>query len=410
MKNLNLKTFPTGRSPKGKFYFGDNAVKLDHIRTKDCQVGKESDFNILHDELISSHYEFKSKFETCGVRFAVSTTSEDHDQFVSNMFRVTRPFAEEYDWEWSDADWKIYHNMNIDSEPKVYLHLDRKTVLIVGTSFLGEIKKGVFSITGYELPQKDVLPMHCSAFEYNGQTALMFGLSGTGKTTLSADPEYALIGDDEIAWSKIGLNGIERGCYAKIDGLDAETQPTIFDAMENAKKRNRLIEENLGEPNARSSYPIDCVEGQICDKGLFKSPKNIFFLSLDATGSMPCISKIEGDTVRKLFETGYTSKMPGTEDGVTEIQKVYSPCYGSPFMPLPVKTYSDMLMKLIDENKCNVYLVNTGMNKEGKRFPLDHTRNSIKKVLDYDVETTEIEWTNPVQPCKLGTISLHEVQ
>ena len=299
--------------------------------------------------------------------------------------------------------------MEYESEPRVYIHLDRKIVLIVGTSFLGEIKKGVFSITGYTLPQQSVLPMHCSAFEYGDDTALMFGLSGTGKTTLSADPEYKLIGDDEIAWSEFGLANIETGCYAKTDGLEPETQPTIFEAMEGAKNDGVLIEENKGVPNARASYPVRYVKDEITSRALFKHPKNIFFLSLDATGSMPAISEIKGHTIRKMFETGYTSKMPGTEDGVNEIQKVYSPCFGSPFMPLPVKTYSDMLINLIEHQKSKVYLVNTGMNANGERFPLDETRQAIKKVLDYDVETRKKEWTNPVQPCKLGTVFLHEV-
>ena len=237
----------------------------------------------------------------------------------------------------------------------------------------------------------------------------MFGLSGTGKTTLSADPEYKLIGDDEIAWSEFGLANIETGCYAKTDGLEPETQPTIFEAMEGAKNDGVLIEENKGVPNARASYPVRYVKDEITSRALFKHPKNIFFLSLDATGSMPAISEIKGHTIRKMFETGYTSKMPGTEDGVNEIQKVYSPCFGSPFMPLPVKIYSDMLMDRVIEEESNVYLVNTGMNKNGDRFPLNETREAIKKVLNYDVETREIEWTNPSQPCKLGTINLKEV-
>ena len=405
MENLNLETRPTGRSPKGKFYFGEKAVLLCKDRPKDCQVGNESDFNKLYDDLFSCHYEYKSMFRTCGIDFNVATTSEAHHRFVGNMFlQITVKSLSAI----SD-DWIIFHNMEYESEPKVYIHLDRKIVLIVGTSFLGEIKKGVFSIVGFEVPQKNMLPMHCSAFEYNESTALMFGLSGTGKTTLSADPEYALIGDDEIAWSEFGLTNIETGCYAKTDELDRETQPTIFDAMDGARKDGVLIEENKGVPNARASYPVRYVKGEITSQSLFKHPKHIFFLSLDATGSMPCISEIKEHTIRKLFETGYTSKMPGTEDGVNEIQKVYSPCYGSPFMPLPVKTYSDMLMNLIQENKSKVYLVNTGMNKQGKRYPLNETREAIKKVLDHDVETRKEEWTNPVQPCQLGTIFLHKV-
>ena len=413
MENINIKTNPTGRSPKGKWYFGKNTSKLDRDRPNECQIGNESDFNALYDKMISCHYEYKSMFRTCGIDFGVATTSADHHKFVGNMFHHTRLG----DKQNLIGDWKIYHNMELEGNPWVYIHLDRREVLIMGTSFLGEIKKCVFSIVGLVLPENGILPMHCSAFEYGDeydkyslpQTALMFGLSGTGKTTLSADPEYRLIGDDEIAWYESGLSFIEAGCYAKIEGLTEEQQPTIFEAMENARSQGLLIEENLGVPNARSSYPLRCVPDAITDRAHFDHPKNIFFLALDATGTLPAISKIEGMTIRKLFETGYTSKMPGTEDGVKEIQKVYSPCYGSPFMPLPVKTYSDMLMDRVIENECNVFLVNTGMNSEGKRFPLNDTRNCIKKVLDYDYEIEEMEWTNPIQPCKVGTITLYKV-
>ena len=251
--------------------------------------------------------------------------------------------------------------------------------------------------------------MHCSAFEYNDNTALMFGLSGTGKTTLSADPEYQLIGDDEIVWDEAGLTYVETGCYAKTDGLDRETQPTIFQAMDNAKSLGMIIIENEKEPNARSSYPIHCVPNAITNKALFDHPKDVFFLALDATGTLPAVSKIEGMGIRKLFETGYTSKMPGTEDGVNEIQKVYSPCYGSPFMPLPVKTYSDMLMDRVTKEESNVFLVNTGMDESGDRFSLDKTRACIKQAISGEYTTKDIEWTNPIQPCEVGTIQLKEI-
>ena len=405
MDNINVKTFPTGRSPKGKFYFGENTIKLCRDRQKDVQIGNVKDYEVFASNMKSFDYKYKSMFRTCGVDFNVATTSENHDKFVGNMFRKTRlnniPSL--------TNDWTIYHNMVIRSNPQVWINLDEKEVLIAGTSFFGEIKKCVFTIMGYTLPQEGYLPMHCSAFEYKDDTALMFGLSGTGKTTLSADPEYKLIGDDEIAWGKEGLTYIETGCYAKTEGLNPETQPTIFQAMDNARSQGLLIEENVTEPNARSSYPIDCVPDAITNRALFSHPKDVFFLALDATGTLPAISKIEGMAIRRLFETGYTSKMPGTEDGVKEIQKVYSPCYGSPFMPLPVKTYSDMLMDRIIKEDSNVFLVNTGMDKTGNRFPLDKTRACIKQSLNGDYTTNDIEWTNPIQPCKVGTIKLKEI-
>ena len=403
--NVNVNTYPTGRSPKGKFYFGENTSKLCKDRPKDCQIGNMLDYEQFAEKMKSCDYEHKSMFRTCGIDFNVATTSVIHDKFVGNMFSYTKlnsiPSL--------TNDWTIYHNMEIKTNPTVYINLDEKEVLIAGTSFLGEIKKCVFTIIGYSMPLQGRFPMHCSAFEYNDNTALMFGLSGTGKTTLSADPEYQLIGDDEIVWDEAGLTYVETGCYAKTDGLDRETQPTIFQAMDNAKSLGMIIIENEKEPNARSSYPIHCVPNAITNKALFDHPKDVFFLALDATGTLPAVSKIEGMGIRKLFETGYTSKMPGTEDGVNEIQKVYSPCYGSPFMPLPVKTYSDLLMDRVTEEDSNVFLVNTGMDKTGNRFPLDKTRACIKQAINGEYTTNDIEWTNPIQPCKVGTIQLKEL-
>ena len=400
--NINVETKPTGRSPKGKFYFGKNTKYLCKERTNDVQLGDNSKFDKLFDEMFSSHYEYKGMFSTVGIDFDIATTSKDHFSFVENMFRTTP-----LNYLPSLAnDWTIFHNLNLDHEPAVYIHLDRKQVLITGTSFFGEIKKCVFTIVGYTMPFDQRLPMHCSAFTYKDNTALMFGLSGTGKTTLSADPEYKLIGDDEIVWSEDGITQVESGCYAKTEGLNRETQPTIFQAMDNARGMGRLIEENISVPNARSSYPIECVPDAYVDFQTFKHPKDVFFLALDATGTLPAVSKIEGMAIRKLFETGYTSKMPGTEDGVNEIQKVYSPCYGSPFMPLPVSTYSDLLMDRVIEEESNVFLVNTGMNRSGERYALDSTRSFIKKALNEDYRTNWIEWTNPSQPCKVGTIEL----
>ena len=405
MNNVNVKTFPTGRSPKGKFFFGDNTIKLCKDRPKDVQIGNMLEYELFAKLMKAWDYTYKSMFRTCGIDFNVATTSENHDKFVRNMFRYTAlnsiPSL--------THDWTIYHNMEIKSKPCVYINLDEKEVLIAGTSFFGEIKKCVFTIIGYSMPLEGRFPMHCSAFEYNDNTALMFGLSGTGKTTLSADPEYQLIGDDKIVWDETGLTYVEAGCYAKTEGLNRKTQPTIFQAMDNARGRGLLIEENVTEPNARSSYPIECVPNAITDKELFNHPKDVFFLALDATGTLPAVSKIEGDAIKRLFETGYTSKMPGTEDGVSEIQTVYSPCYGSPFMPLPVKTYSDMLLERVKASNSNVFLVNTGMNKIGSRFPLDKTRTGIKQALSGNYYSNEIEWTNPIQPCKVGTIELHEL-
>jgi phosphoenolpyruvate carboxykinase (ATP) len=313
-------------------------------------------------------------FETVGTNFTLHTNDERHKQFVWNMFKVT---AED-----QEGDWTIWHNTAIDMEPKIYVHLDKKLLLIAGTTFLGEIKKGVFGIVSFELPKFDRLPMHCGAFTYRKTTNLMFGLSGTGKTTLSSDPEYKLISDDEVVWSNMGIRMVETGCYAKSEGLTLETHPTIFNAVEEARRRDTLVIENPDAANARLCYPISCVENAYHKRSNFSHADNIFFLTMDAEGVFPAISRISGNAVRRFFETGYTSTMPGTEDGVTEIKRTLSPCYGSPFMPRAVSTYSDMLMDKVEQHGSNVFLVNTGMNPEtGERFALDFTRNTIKQAI-----------------------------
>jgi phosphoenolpyruvate carboxykinase (ATP) len=373
--NISITTKPTGRSPENKWYFGSRAEALDLSRPKYNRIGNEEDFWDLHWKVYELDYPHVLVFYTCGICFRVHTNDDRHAQFVRNMFTV-----EDDPWAHS-SDWEIYHNTDykIDT-PKIYIHLNEKRAIIVGTTFLGEIKKSVFGILSFELPEHKVLPMHCSAFTYENSTNLMFGLSGTGKTTLSSDPDYKLIGDDEIAWNYEGVNMIETGCYAKSEGLSPETHPTIFDAVERARSNNCLVEENPGEANARLSYPLSFVENSWEMKDL-DHPNNIFFLTMDAKGVFPPISKISGDTVRRFFETGYTSQMPGTEKGVNEIRPLFSPCYGSPFMPRDVDVYSDMLMHKINTHKVNVYLVNTGMDKDGVRYPLEFTRQCVKDAI-----------------------------
>ena len=370
--NISITTDPKGRSPENKWFFGHRTEALDLTRPKYNRIGEEQDFKDFHNEMYGLEYNHNLVFYTCGICFRVETNDDRHAQFVRNMFTVEDNGLEH------TADWTILHNTDlVVPEPKIYVHLDEHVMLIAGTTFLGEIKKGVFGIVSFELPTNGTLPMHCAAFTYQGNTNLMFGLSGTGKTTLSSDPEYQLISDDEVAWMHESVQMIETGCYAKSEGLSAETHPTIFNAVAKAKELNTLVEENPGAPNARLSYPLNTVENAY-ERQDFDHPKNIFFLTMDAQGVFPPISKISGDTVRRFFETGYTSQMPGTESGSNEIKPLFSPCYGSPFMPRAVKEYSDLLMNKIHANDCNVYLVNTGMDKEGRRFPLDFTRNCVK--------------------------------
>ena len=380
MANISITTNPTGRSPDNKFFFGKQTKALDLTRPKYNKIGKEKDYKEFLKLLKSQKYLSPMNFETVGTNFTLHTNDERHKQFVWNMFKVT---AED-----QVGDWTIYHNTEIKMDPKIYIHLDEKILLIGGTTFLGEIKKGVFGIVSFELPKYKILPMHCGAFTYGGTTNLMFGLSGTGKTTLSSDPDYKLISDDEVAWTSMGIRMIETGCYAKSEGLTPDTHRTIFDAVATAKKRNTLVEENPEALNARLSYPITCVENAYHKRSNFDHADNIFFLTMDAEGVFPAISRINGNTVKRFFETGYTSQMPGTEAGTDEIKRTFSPCYGSPFMPRKVKEYSDMLMKKIKKHNCNVFLVNTGMDKNGKRFDLEFTRNTIKQAIltEYPLE------------------------
>jgi phosphoenolpyruvate carboxykinase (ATP) len=189
---------------------------------------------------------------------------------------------------------------------------------------------------------------------------------------------------------------VESGCYAKSEGLSPETHPTIFNAVERARQENCLVVENPGEANARLSYPLSMVENSHDYTPLaFDNPHNIFFLAMDAEGILPPISQVKGEMIRLLFETGYTSLMPGTEAGLKEVKKVFSPCYGSPFMPRPVREYSDLLMEKIRKHRCNVYLVNTGMSSDGKRYPLDFTRSCIKGAIDEEfTELDPLTWLN----------------
>ena len=246
MTNINITTSPTGRSPENKYFFGEKTKCLDKTRPKYYKVGEMEDFLQLADlmmpRLISQLiYKEPLCLETCNIRFKIITNDARHEQFVKNMFDVLPDGFDPqvYPHSAHDSDWTIWHNTELKvDEPKIYVNLDTKTMLIAGTTFLGEIKKGIFGIVSFELPRYDILPMHCSAFTYNDTTNLMFGLSGTGKTTLSSDPDYRLISDDEVSWNHDGIEMIETGCYAKSEGLTPETHKTIFDAVEKARSED----------------------------------------------------------------------------------------------------------------------------------------------------------------------------
>ena len=386
MPNIEITTKPTGRSPESKVHFGNRTNLLDMSRPKYNKIGKDLNYWEFFEDINEYDVKHSLVFYTAGFCFRVETNDDRHAQFVRNMFTVV------YDPYEHTADWTIIHNTEIKCPPTIAVHLDERTMLIGGTTFLGEIKKGVFSILSFELPDQNILPMHCAAFTWENTTNLMFGLSGTGKTTLSSDPEFMLISDDEVSWNDNGIRKIEEGCYAKSEGLTPETHETIFNAVEEAKRRETLVVENPGAPNARLSYPLDCVANSLSKQEKFKHPDNIFFLTMDATGKFPAVSRISGNTIKRFFETGYTSQMPGTEAGSNEIKKTFSPCYGSPFMPRKIELYTSMLMEKIKNTNANVFLINTGMGPNGNRFPLEFTRNCVKQAMTtkYDDRSEEV--------------------
>jgi phosphoenolpyruvate carboxykinase (ATP) len=290
------------------------------------------------------------------------------------------------------------------SEAFVILHLGRKEVIIGGTHYAGEIKKSMFSIMNFLLPQKGVLPMHCSANygDTKDDVALFFGLSGTGKTTLSADTARTLIGDDEHGWSENGVFNFEGGCYAKVIRLSPEGEPEIYDTtrrfgtiLENVEMdsgRRRLdLDSSAFTENTRASYPIPHIPNATRE-GRGGHPNNVVFLTADAFGVLPPVSKLTREQAMYHFLSGYTAKVAGTERGVTEPQPNFSACFGAPFLPLNPTEYAGLLGKKLDEVGADVWLVNTGWSGGpygvGSRIDLPYTRSMIRALLDGTLSET----------------------
>jgi phosphoenolpyruvate carboxykinase (ATP) len=281
------------------------------------------------------------------------------------------------------------------SEAFVVLDLDRGLVLIGGTHYAGELKKSVFSYLNYFLPSQGVFPMHCSAnVGAAGDTALLFGLSGTGKTTLSADPHRRLIGDDEHGWSEDGIFNFEGGCYAKTIRLSREGEPAIYDAIRfGAVLENVVLDPATRSPdydndrfteNTRAAYPVDfIVNAELSGRG--GHPRNILFLTCDAFGVLPPLSRLTPAQAQYQFLLGYTAKVAGTEEGITEPQAVFSTCFAAPFLPLPPPRYADLLRQRLQKHQAQVWLVNTGWTGgsygQGSRIKLAHTRALVHAAL-----------------------------
>ena len=356
------------------------------------------------------------------IRFIMEVAWQAH--FVKNMF--VRPSEEELA-NFGEPDFVVYtaskgkvtnyKELGLNSETAVAFNLTEKAQIILNTWYGGEMKKGMFSIMNYLLPLKGIAAMHCSAnTNEKGETAIFFGLSGTGKTTLSTDPHRALIGDDEHGWDDEGIFNFEGGCYAKVINLDKESEPDIYHAIKrNALLENVTVDENgkidfkdkSVTENTRVSYPIYHIENIV--KPVSKAPaaKKVIFLSADAYGVLPPVSILTHEQMKYYFLSGFTAKLAGTERGITEPTPTFSACFGEAFLSLHPTKYAEELVKKMDKNGATAYLVNTGWNGTGKRISIKDTRAIIDAILDGSIEKAETK-NIPYFDFKVPT-ALHDV-
>ena len=406
----------TGRSPKDKFIVEEASIK-DQIDWNSNQAISEESFLKLYNKVISYLKEKDELFVFKGFagadeksRLPIQVVNEYawHNLFVHQLF--IRPTEEELASH--DAQFTVISAPTFKADPAVdgtasetfiIISFEHKTVLIGGTEYAGEMKKSIFSIMNYLLPEQGILSMHCSSnVGKDGDVALFFGLSGTGKTTLSADPNRKLIGDDEHGWSEDGVFNIEGGCYAKCIDLTREKEPQIFDAIRfGAVLENVVLDEqtrvanyadkSLTE-NTRAAYPMEAIDN-IMLPSMAGHPNTIIFLTADAFGVLPPISKLSKEQAMYHFLSGYTSKLAGTERGITSPETTFSTCFGSPFLPLPATVYAEMLGEKIDKHNANVFMVNTGWTGGeygvGSRMKLAYTRAMIQAALEGDLNKVE---------------------
>ena len=410
----------TGRSPKDKFIVVDENSKDTVWWTSDeykndnhpaSQEAWEAVKEIAKKELSNKKLYVVDAF--CGankdtrmaIRFIVEVAWQAH--FVTNMF--IKPTAEELEsfepdfvvYNASKAKVENYKELGLNSETAVLFNITSKEQVIVNTWYGGEMKKGMFSMMNYYLPLKGIAAMHCSAnTDLNGEnTAIFFGLSGTGKTTLSTDPKRLLIGDDEHGWDDNGVFNFEGGCYAKVINLDKESEPDIYNAIRRDALLENVTVDAAGKidfddksvtENTRVSYPIDHIE-KIASKvnGVSAGPaaENVIFLSADAFGVLPPVSILTPEQTKYYFLSGFTAKLAGTERGITEPTPTFSACFGQAFLELHPTKYAEELVKKMEKSGAKAYLVNTGWNGTGKRITIKDTRGIIDAILSGDIKT-----------------------
>jgi len=409
----------TGRSPKDRFIVKDDKTK-DAVWWGDINIPFDPEkFDALYEKVVAAtagktlyvRDAFAGSDPNYRLHLRVINTEPQNNLFCYNMF--LRPNAEEL--KAHNAKFTIIQVPEFLAKPEIdgtrqenfaIVNFTKGIILIGGTGYTGEMKKGIFSVLNFLLPHEHgVLSMHCSAnIGEAGDTAVFFGLSGTGKTTLSADPNRQLIGDDEHGWTSDSVFNFEGGCYAKVIDLSAEKEPQIWNAirfgalMENTRyfEGTRTVDFENSEvtENTRVSYPIHHIDNAI-EPSIGGIPKNIFFLTCDASGVLPPISKLTKGQAMYHFISGYTAKVAGTEAGVTEPQKVFSACFGAPFLPLHPTKYAEMLGKKMEENEVNVWLVNTGWSGGGHgvgaRMKLPFTRAMITAALNGELAKANFE-------------------
>ena len=400
----------TGRSPKDKFIVKDKLTASAIDWNEFNQPIEEKYFDLLYNKMMDYLNDKKLWIRDCyacahpDYRLNIRVINENPccNLFAYNMF--LRP--EEKELNEIEIDWHLIQVPHFFADPKtdgvphkifVIINFTKKIILIGGTQYTGEMKKGIFSILNYILPHdKGVLSMHCSAnVGKDNDTAIFFGLSGTGKTTLSADPNRMLIGDDEHGWNNDSVFNFEGGCYAKTIDLSKEKEPDIYNAIKpGAVVENVTFFEGTHTidfaskeitENTRVSYPIHFI-GNALEPSIGKTPENIFFLTADAYGILPPISKLTPGQAMYHFISGYTAKIAGTEAGVKEPKPTFSACFGAPFLPLHPTKYAEMLGKKMKEHDVNIWMVNTGWNGGGygvgSRMKLEYTRAMITAALE----------------------------
>ncbi|MDE6693322.1 MAG: phosphoenolpyruvate carboxykinase (ATP) [Muribaculaceae bacterium] len=407
----------TGRSPKDKFIVMDETSKNTVWWTSEeykndnkpaseeaWKACKELALNELSNKklYVVDGYCGTHKDTRMAVRFIVEVAWQAH--FVTNMF--IRPTAEDLEtftpdfivYNASKAKLENYKELGLNSETAVVFNLTSREQVIINTWYGGEMKKGMFSMMNYYLPLRGIASMHCSAnTDLNGEnTAIFFGLSGTGKTTLSTDPKRLLIGDDEHGWDDEGVFNFEGGCYAKVINLDKESEPDIYNAI----RRNALLEnvtvdvegkidfaDKSVTENTRVSYPIAHIEKIVRPLSEGPAAKNVIFLSADAFGVLPPVSILTPEQTKYYFLSGFTAKLAGTERGITEPTPTFSACFGQAFLELHPTKYAEELVKRMEQSGAKAYLVNTGWNGTGKRISIRDTRGIIDAILDGSILT-----------------------